>query len=60
MKDSDEMLGILYEKAYQSKREAEAHAGDENDRQYAIALAKNSLLSELIAMRTGQIRRGSD
>lgn len=60
MKGQDTMLGILYEKAYQSKREVERHASDEDDRKYAIALEKNSLLSELISARTDQIRRGLD
>ena len=56
---SDKMLSVLYEKAFETKREAEIIGQDEtSDRKRQVALAKNALLSELIDIRTEQIKQG--
>lgn len=57
----DEMLTILYQKVFQTKKEAEylnSSDGVNNDRLRQVAIAKNELLSELIGIRTDQIRSG--
>ncbi len=59
---SDEMLTELYKRVFQTKAEAErlnASGNDENkDRLRQVAIEKNRLLSELIDIRTNQIKRG--
>ena len=60
---SDEMLTILYEKCFSEKRLAESLSssqGENNDRLRQVAIEKNKLLSELIDIRTRQIREGKD
>ena len=58
----DAMLGELYKRLFTEKQKAEAlniSNGDEcKDRQRQIAIAKNQMLSELISIRTEQIRDG--
>lgn len=56
----DEMLGILYEKCFSARTRAEAHGqGEQSDRRREVAIAENKLLSELIDIRTDQIRRNT-
>ena len=62
---SDAMLTELYKRAFETKAQAGAipHAGngvddDLFDRRRQVALEKNQLLSELINIRTEQIRNG--
>ena len=58
---SDAMLTELYERVFQTKREAEAMAMEKTetaDRHRQVAIAKNELLRELIDIRTDQIARG--
>lgn len=61
---TDAMLSELYQRAFQMKAQAEALTDKDNDdfadRQRSIAIAKNKLLTELIALRTEQIRHGRD
>jgi len=53
----DAMLTELYKRVFETKREAEIVGNGENaDRRRGIAIAKNRLLSELIDIRTDQIR----
>lgn len=59
----DPMLGELYKRVFEMKYAAEALAGKDSetaDRRRQVALAKNQLLSELIDIRTDQIRSGRD
>jgi hypothetical protein len=57
----DAMLGELYKRVFEEKQKAEALNGGDNDefadRRRQVAIEKNKLLSELIAIRTDQIRR---
>ena len=56
---SDPMLTELYKRVFQAKRQAEIFGqGEATDRKREVALAKNKLLSELIDIRTEQIRNG--
>jgi hypothetical protein len=54
----DEMLTVLYEKLFQEKRSIEnTNKLDETtDRTRQVALAKHALLSELVDIRTEQIK----
>ena len=57
----DAMLTELYRRVFDAKREAGAlqkESGEDNDRLLQVAYAKNKLLSELIDIRTEQIRQG--
>jgi len=58
----DTMLSELYKRAFAEKAICEGFNGDDgsenSDRLRQVALAKNRLLSELIDIRTDQIRRG--
>jgi hypothetical protein len=54
----DAMLSELYERAFQTKKDAEVATGVNDDRQRQVALVKNKLLAELINIRIEQIRRG--
>ena len=58
----DPMLGELYRRVFEEKQKAEAlnsGGNDENrDRLRQVAIEKNKMLSELIAVRTEQIRNG--
>lgn len=57
---SDAMLTVLYERVFQTKKQAEILGQCETtDRKREVALAKNKLLSELIDIRTEQIKRGN-
>jgi len=57
---ADAMLTELYKRVFETKLEAEMHGqGEADDRKRQVALAKNKLLSELIDIRTDQIRRES-
>lgn len=54
---SDAMLGELYKRIFKAKAEAERlNAPDSDDRLRQVAIAESRLLSELIAIRTDQIR----
>ena len=56
----DAMLDELYKRVFETKREAEVIGQCEvSDRMRQVAIAKNALLSELIDIRTDQIRRES-
>ena len=58
---SDPMLSELYARVFRSKARCEAlthESGDNSDRERGVELAKNKLLSELIDIRTEQIRQG--
>jgi len=55
----DEMLSELYKRAFETKAQAEQLTrsdDDSSDRRRQVAIAKNELLSELIGIRTEQIR----
>ena len=57
---SDEMLTVLYEKVFETKGKVQALTGlngESNNRLRQVAIAENKLLSELIDIRTEQIRR---
>lgn len=57
---SDLMLDELYMRLFATKNEAERltmESGEHSDRMRQVALAKNRLLSELIKIRTEQLRR---
>ena len=55
---ADAMLTELYKRVFETKRQAEIFGdGEVHDRNRGIALAKNKLLSELIDIRTDQIKR---
>ena len=56
----DPMLSELYQRAFETKREIEFLNSSDNtdDNRRGIALAKNKLLSELIGIRTAQIKQG--
>ena len=56
---SDAMLTELYRRVFDTKKEAEllGRAGGD-DRLRQVAIAKNALLSDLIDIRTEQIRSG--
>ncbi len=57
----DRMLAELYRRVFEEKRVAEAmncESGEAANNRLMIALAKNKLLSELIDIRTEQIRGG--
>ena len=57
---SDAMLTELYKRVFETKREVERlNAPGSDDRLRQVALAKNQLLSELVDIRTEQIRRGA-
>ena len=53
---ADKMLTELYRLSFATKREVETPGLD--DRNRAIAIAKNALLSKLIDIRTEQIKSG--
>ena len=58
---SDAMLTELYERAFQTQQEAEDITNRDGvvaDRMRQVAIAKNKLLSELINVRTEQIKEG--
>lgn len=59
---SDAMLTELYKRAFETKRQAEHLNGSDGDemadRRRQVAIEKNNLLSELIHIRTEQIRHG--
>ena len=64
---SDAMLSELYARVFREKSTVERLAlcideeRDEfNDRQRQVSIEKNKLLSELIDIRTKQIRQGTD
>jgi len=55
----DPMLTELYKRVFEEKSKAERLSGtdgENNDRLRQVAIAKNELLSELIDIRTKQIR----
>ena len=55
----DKMLTILYEKCFQAKARAESLGREKtetSDRLRQVAIAENKLLSELISIRTDQLR----
>ena len=56
----DEMLSELYQRCFEAKRRMEFLNSSDNgsDTARGIAIAENKLLSELIDIRTEQIRRG--
>ena len=55
----DAMLGELYRRSFETKRQAEEFGQEgEPDRMRQVAIAKNKLLSELINIRTNQIKDG--
>ena len=57
----DAMLTELYQRVFECKQEAERlsrEPGEQNDRLRQVAIAKNSLLSELIDIRTNQLCNG--
>ena len=55
----DAMLTELYKKVFEEKAKAEhISEGENGDRARQVAIAKNQLLSELIDLRTEQIRNG--
>jgi hypothetical protein len=56
----DAMLSELYQRCLDTKRRVEfLNSSDNgNDTQRAVAIAENKLLSELIGIRTDQIRGG--
>ena len=62
----DPMLSVLYDKAFQLKREVEAlngpasGPGDIHDRLRQVAIEKGKLLNDLIGIRTDQIRNGAE
>jgi len=57
---ADAMLTELYRRVFETKREAEFIGdGAADDLRRGVAIAKNKLLSELIDMRTEQIKRDS-
>ena len=57
---SDAMLSILYERAFQVKREVDScEQGEHGDRLRQVAIEKGALLYELIDIRTDQIRNGA-
>ena len=57
---ADAMLTELYRRVFETKREAEViEDGEVHDRKRGIAMAKNKLLSELIDIRTDQIKNDS-
>lgn len=58
---TDAMLTELYRRAFETKAQAEAcnqGEGETNDRRRQVAIEKANMLSELIAIRTEQIRQG--
>jgi len=56
----DAMLGVLYEKCFAARNRAEAPGqGETSDRRREVAIAENKLLSDLIGIRTDQIRRNT-
>jgi len=61
-KMNDAMLTELYKRVFETKKEAEllSSRSDDpnNDRLRQVAIEKNSLLSELIGIRTEQIMNG--
>jgi len=59
----DAMLTELYKRVFETKQETESLSskdGENYDRLRQVALAKNELLSDLISIRTDQIRGGKD
>ena len=60
---SDAMLTELYKRAFETKQEAErinSNCNDVNsDRLRQVAIEKNNLLSELIDIRTEQIKNNN-
>jgi len=55
----DAMLTELYMRVFRSKQEVESHSKkDSDDRLRQVALAKNTLLSDLISIRTDQLING--
>jgi hypothetical protein len=60
---ADAMLTELYKRCFETKAEAEycnGQSGEANDRRRQVALAKNELLSDLISVRTEQLKRGGE
>ena len=56
---ADKMLSELYKRCFETKKEAELlSTKDNSDRLRQVAIAKNQLLSELIDLRTEQLKRG--
>ena len=58
----DQMLTELYKRVFEEKARAERlgrEDGENNDRLRQVAIAKNALLSELISIRTEQIKTGA-
>lgn len=56
---TDIMLTELYGRIFETKKEAERlnrESGETNDRLRQVEMAKHKLLSELITIRTDQIR----
>ncbi len=59
---SDAMLTELYKRVFEEKAKAERYGlekGENSDRLRQVAIEKNSLLSELISIRTEQLRGGA-
>ena len=55
----DKMLTELYKRVFEEKSKVEfVPSGETGDRQRQVAIAKNKLLSELIDIRTEQLRKG--
>ena len=57
----DAMLTELYKRAFETKQQAESLGQcdtDTSDRARQVAIAKNEMLSELIDIRTDQIKYG--
>jgi len=55
----DAMLTELYMRVFHSKQEIESYnRPDTDDRLRQVALAKNTLLSDLISIRTDQLVNG--
>lgn len=56
------MLTELYKRVFEEKAKAERYGleeGENSDRLRQVAIEKNSLLSELISIRTEQLRGGA-
>jgi hypothetical protein len=60
---ADAMLTELYKRVFETKAQAEAlnnkNNDEHSDRLRQVAIAKNGLLSELINIRTEQLKRGN-
>ena len=56
---NDAMLDVLYDRVFQTKREAESlNVTGSDDRRRQVVHALNKQLSELIGIRTQQLRDG--